>query len=562
MALEQTKNQLLKQVVEDCLEEFDKSNYPTPEEIESIIIKEQTERIDLRNMIPILDDNGDPVLDKFGEPKMKRRKDAWQIPTELSPSQIASIINKVYDVIRLKSNVNTANPDLDYLAIYEKEGELEGTYTAFESTFRQIARQYNYSLSDKGFKEVYNALMDIVETKEENTNKDLIAVNNGIFDYKKKELLPFDPNIVLLSKSHVDYNPNATNPHITMPDNEVWDLESWFNGLSDDEEIIKLLWQILGAIIRPYVNWDKCAWFYSEEGNNGKGTLCELMRNICGGSSYASIPLNRFSQDSILEQLVNVSSIITDENDVGTYIDQSANLKAVITQDAISINRKYKTAITFKFRGFMVQCVNELPKMKDNSPSMYRRLVIIPFTKSFKDVERKYIKHDYLKRKEVLEYALYKVLNTDYYELDIPDSCINSLEDYKEHNDSLREFWFDVRDELSWDLVPFNYLYDLYVAWKKRNIPEGKAIRRHKFITDLVQILHTTKDDIWYCDDKNAKVYAKNKMQDPQPLSVEYSLVDWMNLAAKSLDVNVRSTISKDKIKENYRGIQRITNKN
>lgn len=562
MTLEQTKNQLLKQVVEDCLGKFDKSNYPTPEEIESIIIKEQTERIDLRNMIPILDDNGDPVLDKFGEPKMKRRRDAWQIPTELSPSQIASIISKVYDVIRLKSNVNTANPDLDYLAIYEREGELEGTYTAYESTFRQIARQYNYSLSDKGFKEVYNALMDIVETKEENTNKDLIAVNNGIFDYKKKELLPFDPDIVLLSKSHVDYNPNATNPHITMPDNEVWDLESWFNGLSDDEEIIKLLWQILGAIIRPYVNWDKCAWFYSEEGNNGKGTLCELMRNICGGSSYASIPLNRFSQDSMLEQLVNVSSIITDENDVGTYIDQSANLKAVITQDAISINRKYKTAITFKFRGFMVQCVNEFPKMKDNSPSMYRRLVIIPFTKNFKDVERKYIKHDYLKRKEVLEYALYKVLNTDYYELDIPDSCINSLEDYKEHNDSLREFWFDVREELSWDLVPFNYLYDLYVAWKKRNIPEGKPVRKHKFIIDLVQILHTTKDDLWYCDDKNAKVYAKNKMQDPQPLSIEYSLVDWMNLAAKSLDPNVRSTISKDKLKENYRGIQKLTKKN
>ena len=59
-----------------------------------------------------------------------------------------------------------------------------------------------------------------------------------------------------------------------------------------------------------------------------------------------------------------------------------------------------------------------------------------------------------------------------------------------------------------------------------------------------------------------AFLYAKNKMQDPQPLSIEYSLVDWMNLAAKSLDPNVRSTISKDKIKENYRGIQRITNKN
>ncbi len=33
----------------------------------------------------------------------------------------------------------------------------------------------------------------------------------------------------------------------------------------------------------------------------------------------------------MLEQLLHVSAIIVDENDVGTYIDAAANLKAIIT---------------------------------------------------------------------------------------------------------------------------------------------------------------------------------------------------------------------------------------
>src|SRR5699024_12115213 len=115
--------------------------------------------------------------------------------------------------------------------------------------------------------------------------------------------------------------------------------ESWMKELSDDSEIVNLLWEILGAIIRPLVPWNKSAWFYSEKGNNGKGTLCELMRQLCGSGSYASIPLADMGKDFMLEPLTRASAIIVDENDVGTYIDKAANLKAIITNDVIQINK-------------------------------------------------------------------------------------------------------------------------------------------------------------------------------------------------------------------------------
>ena len=134
------------------------------------------------------------------------------------------------------------------------------------------------------------------------------------------------------------------------------------------------------------------------------------MRQLVGEGRYASIPLKDFGKDFMLEPLIRTTSVIVDENDVGTYIDKAANLKAVITGDTIQVNRKFKAPISFKFKGFMVQCLNEMPRVKDKSDSFYRRQLFIPFTKCFTGAERKYIKDDYLKRKEVVEYVMYKVL--------------------------------------------------------------------------------------------------------------------------------------------------------
>ena len=77
------------------------------------------------------------------------------------------------------------------------------------------------------------------------------------------------------------------------------------------------------------------------------------------------------------------------------------------------MNRKFKAPIAFQFKGFMVQCINGMPKVKDKSNSFYRRQLVVPFLKNFQGAERRYIKDEYLARKDVLEYILWRVLNMD-----------------------------------------------------------------------------------------------------------------------------------------------------
>lgn len=362
-----------------------------------------------------------------------------KVPDRLADVQIATIIELVEPVACISSGASDSEYDL--LGVYQTDGPNKGTYDTSDRAMDNLIETYNRTASRENFNNIKAMLRRKSKLRRQRCmDPDLIAVNNGIFDYRTKTLRPFTPDLIFLSKSRVDYNPNAQNVVIHNPDdNTDWDVESWMAELSDDPKIVGLLWEILGAIIRPFVRWDKSAWLYSVSGCSGKGTLCALMRNLCGEGTWASIPLSDFSKDFMLEPLIRASAIIVDENDVGVYLDKVANLKAVITNDVILINRKFKTPVSYQFFGFMVQCLNEYPRVRDTSESFYRRQLFIPFDHCFTGCARKYIKDDYLGRPEVLEYVLFKVLNMDYYELSEPESCKAVLADYKEYNDPVRK---------------------------------------------------------------------------------------------------------------------------
>lgn len=457
-------------------------------------------------------------------PKSQRIKP----PKNLTNMQVAELMLYYYHIRRINCSNTSTDKSNDILGVYQKSGPSAGIYLTSDEDFRILARRFNKLITTRDVPEIMTYIKDNAVSTVRSQDPDLIAVNNGIFDYKTKTLQPFSPDIVFLSKSHVDYNPSATNVSITNPnDNTVWDVESWMRELTDDDELTLLLWQILGAVIRPFVKWNKSAWLYSMSGNNGKGTLCHLMRNLCGDGSWASISIADFSRDFMLEPLMRASAIIVDENDVGAYIDKAANLKAVITNDTILINRKFKIPVVYQFHGFMVQCLNEFPRIKDKSDSFYRRQLFVPFTKCFTGAERKYIKDDYLCRKDVLEYVMFKVLNMTYYQLIEPEVCQEVLEDYKEFNDPVRDFLDEFSGQFQWDLLPFTFLYDLYKAWFTKIQPSGSVLGRNMFINDLLGAIRTNL--IWTCQGKKALIKAKGKMDRPEPLILQYNLQDWMN---------------------------------
>jgi len=481
---------------------------------------------------------------------------AYQTLRTLTPAVIADCMLKRNRIVRIMLSDKNTDPNYDVLAVYMDHGPDNGIYVTDEVSIRVLAREYNYSISPKELDHVIDMLKDNAPRVMVSTNRDLIAVNNGIFDYKTKTLLPFTPEIVFTAKSAVNYNENAVNPVIhNDADGTDWDIESWMADLNDDPEIVALLWEILSAIIRPNVAWDKTAWFLSEVGNNGKGTLLTLMRNLCGERAWTSISVADFGKDFHLEPLIRTNAVLVDENDVGEYVDKAANLKAVITNDVLLINRKGKTPIAYQFRGFMVQCVNDTPKFRDKSGSLYRRQLIIPFDKSFTGAERKYIKQDYMHRTEVLEYVLHRVLNGNFYELSEPKAIRIALREYKIENDPIRAFAEEFLDQLVWDLLPWKFLYALYRAWLSKEQPSSRPLGSNKFIKHFTLILQEDLDYGWTVTP--AAVRTKNRILGEEPLAVEYNLDQWFDI--QPVNGSIRKVGTPHNIPVSTRGLLRAS---
>ena len=93
-----------------------------------------------------------------------------------------------------------------------------------------------------------------------------------------------------------------------------------------------------------------------------------------------------------------------------------------------------------------------------------------------------------------------------------------------------------------------------------RRYANGKPLGYKAFCRELRQLVAADPTSQWYCDDHTAPIRPAQRMVDPEPLIVEYSLVNWGDTSTKPGDKNYRTrraTIPGDMFKANYRGLLR-----
>lgn len=506
----ETQNEIISKVTAGYLAELDPADPPEPFEVERTLIDRVNKEFSVENAGRVRG-NKIPLLQ------------------QLTYSQIAEVLMILHHARRIAPIGEDRDEDHPLLGIYNPA---TGLHETSDTSIKSMARRYNRHLRISGANEVLDLLRGAAPWRTVCDDHDLVAVQNGIFDYRTKTAHEFTPDYVFLVKTPVDFDPEAESPVIAMPDGEQWEVEGWMRSLSDDAEVVELLWQVIGAVIRYGVRWNKAAFLYSERGNNGKGTLLQLMRNLSG--KWANLPLNKIAEEFMLEFLIGAQSILTDENPVGNFVTDSSRFKALITHDAVTMNRKFMRAVNYQFWGFMVQCINDLPRSKDKSESIYRRQLFIPFEKWFGGTERKYIKDDYLHRQDVLRYVLKRVLvdMPDYYELAEPAACKRLLAEHQVNNDPVREFWEEFEDRFLLDMLPVEFLYDLYVAWSDRTNPGGAKMKQRAFMKQVDVLAESS--GIWVRErgakGEDTKRYDASCINGcREPLVPEYELKQWSN---------------------------------
>lgn len=445
-----------------------------------------------------------------------------------------------------------------YMYDFDKTSETFGTYIHASEFITKVIMAVNLANTQSFFKRTFELLIDSTKTITEFEDPNYIFVNNGIYNKTTNELLPFDPEYVSLSKIKTDYNNQATSPTITHPkDGTVWTLDQWLSELVDDNpNRVEQLWQIISAALNPGRVYDKCVIFHSTVGNNGKGTLGQLIKNVIGGRNlYAALPIVGFSDRFRVAQLVGKICNIGDENPVGQYLDSIAQFKAAITGDDIQIEYKGRDAYPLQVRMLNIQMMNSSLLTKDKSESAYRRFLIVPFTHSFTGIERKYIKHDYMNRQEVKEYVLKRALEmpvvTDF--IVTPENNA-ALYAQKVENNSVYEFMEDVYADLQWSVLPIKFLYDLYVEWSSKYNLNGKPVKKSIFVDYVTNYLNEREDDTWEARTQQSEAISVGSSMDAdEPLITTYNLIAYFDPDYKGSNPKLRRSFKRPKTTRGWR---------
>lgn len=448
------------------------------------------------------------------------------------------------------------------VGVYQESGDNEGVYEIAtpQGNFGDLVEMYKPDATEKEKNEIFLLVRKRLKVVRKCVIPYYVAVGNGIYDVKNKMLMPFTPDLVFTAKIHTDLKLTATNPFIYIKeDGTTWDVESWLSDLGKQEFVDSIL-EVIQASCLPLAPRDKMCLFYSKVGNNGKGTICQLIRNILGEESTVSIPLSEFSSPFGLARLPEAVAIITDENDVSSYNKGLAALKAVITGDTVTINQKYQKAFDYKFNGLVLECINDLPNGDDKTGSFHRRLHIIPFENCFTGMQKRYIKSELIYREDVLEYVLKKVL------VDMPyreaftetDATRAALDEYVVGTNSVVDYLREILPQCQMNLLPgTDFLYEMYKEWYRKNTPSGKSIGRNDFL-EAVRTYVNNNPEVsaeWeWTDCTRSAGYIDCSVA--EPLIVEYNLTAFLadNLAPTSA---FRVYPAKNKLKEKYSGLVR-----
>ena len=201
-----------------------------------------------------------------------------------------------------------------------------------------------------------------------------IAFNNGIYDLVEDTLNPFSPEIVVTNKIPWDYVADAYDELTDKTLNKL---------ACNDPDIRALLEECIGYCMYRRNELGK-AFILTGEKSNGKSTYLKMVKNVLGDKNISALDLkelgDRFSTAMMFNKLANIGDDIGDDFLQGSQV---AIFKKVVTGEMIKAERKGLDPFEFTPYTKLLFSANDIPRMRDKTGAVLRRLEIIPFNASF-----------------------------------------------------------------------------------------------------------------------------------------------------------------------------------
>lgn len=289
---------------------------------------------------------------------------------------------------------------------------------------------------------------------------DYLPCANGVLHIPDKCLLPHTPDIYATSQLSFDYNPLAQCPNFLLALERIPDASDF-------------LQEFAGYSLTTEVKHETAVWLQGLPGT-GKSTVIAGLQAMLGARAgllgLADIEQSRFALGNLPGKTLVVS---TEQPE--TFIKADYKLNAIISGEPISVEQKYKEAITIIPRAKLIWAMNDLPRVSSANNGIMRRVKVIKFPPLGEDKQ-----DPELKEKIMLEGA--GILNWALIGLDrlrlrgkflVPRAVQIATQEFQERNDIPKLFLDEIGAKI--DLTDphcrtqSQYLYDRYADWCRTN---------------------------------------------------------------------------------------------
>lgn len=273
----------------------------------------------------------------------------------------------------------------------------DGIYTAGYRNIEFMMLKAYPQMKDSQRKEVLKYIEVMCPDNEPTADANLIAFQNGVYNIATDTLTAFSPDMVITNQIPWDYNPTAYSALADTTLNKM---------ACQDPEIRQLLNEAIGYCFYRR-NELSVSLFLTGEKANGKSTFLQMLQDVLGVQNTSALGLDeldeRFSVATMFGKLANIGDDISDDFLHGRSI---AHFKKIVSGNMVKAENKGQDAFFYKPTVKLIFSANQIPRMKDRTGAVLRRMVIIPFNATFSKTDPDYDPYIAWKLKdpEVMEY--------------------------------------------------------------------------------------------------------------------------------------------------------------
>lgn len=339
--------------------------------------------------------------------------------------------------------------------------------------------------------------------KAEDAN--LIAFENGLYNIVDDSFVEFTPEHIITNKIRWKYNPEAYSELADKTLNKI---------ACNDPQIRALLEEAIGYCFYRRNELGK-AFILTGDKSNGKSTFLSMVQYLLGDENISSLDLkelgDRFKTAEMFGKLANIGDDIGDE-----FIANPAIFKKLVTGERVSAERKGQNPFEFNNYSKLLFSANNIPRIKDKTGAVQRRLTIIPFDARFSADDpdfNPYIKH-LLKTDEVMEYlinlgiaGLKRVLLNR--KFTGSTKVQKAMDEYEENNNPIIGFFRECEDEeFQIENEPTNVVYKRYQEYCLAN--SLQPMSNIEFSKQVNRILNMRVENKWL-NGKKHRIFIKNE---------------------------------------------------